>query len=126
MMSLGPILFGSNSTIALPVARATEADLMPLLVTNVRSMRLTQDEQLIPVTCMLQNTLIYHTTALIYTNLACYNFYLYSPVSLALCQIVQLFYISLNGPLVSMMVSLSIYHTSRIIGAFGNLLLAGS
>jgi len=52
MMSLGPILFGSNSTRALPVARATEADLMPLLLTNVCSMRLTQDEQLIPDTCI--------------------------------------------------------------------------
>ena len=51
MMSLGPILFGSNSTTALPVARTTVALLMALLLANVRSMRLTQDEQVIPDTC---------------------------------------------------------------------------
>ena len=50
MMSLGPILFGLNSTIALPVARETEADLIPPLLISVRSIRLTQDEQLIPDT----------------------------------------------------------------------------
>jgi len=51
MMSLGPILFGSNSTTALLVARATVADLMALLLANVRSMRFTQDAQVIPDTC---------------------------------------------------------------------------
>ena len=56
MMSLGPILFGSNSTSALPVARATEADLMPLLVANVRSMRLIHDEQLMPDTWMMKHS----------------------------------------------------------------------
>jgi len=50
-MSLGPILFGSNSTTALLVARATVADLMALLLASVRSMRFTQDAQVIPDTC---------------------------------------------------------------------------
>jgi len=53
MISLGPILFGSNSTCALPVAKATEADLMPLLLTRVRSIRLTHEEQDMPVTCIM-------------------------------------------------------------------------
>jgi len=57
MMSLGPILFGSNSIRALPVARATEADLIPSLAASVRSIRLTHDEQLIPDTYK-DNTLI--------------------------------------------------------------------
>ena len=50
MMSLEPTVFGSNSTIALPVAKVTAADLIPLVLISVRSIRLTQDEQLIPDT----------------------------------------------------------------------------
>lgn len=69
MISLGPILFGSNSTSALPVARATEADLIPPVVINVRSMRLTQDEQLIPDTYMIKHSIItYRKFAVNYYN----------------------------------------------------------
>ena len=49
-MSLGSILFELNYTIALPVAREAEVDLMPALLISVCSIRLTQDEQLIPDT----------------------------------------------------------------------------
>ena len=59
MISLGPILFGSNSTCALPVAKATEADLMPLLLTKVRSIRLTHEEQDMPDTCIMDDALLY-------------------------------------------------------------------
>ena len=48
MMSLGPIVFGSNSTMALPVVRATVALITPLVVIRVCSMRLTHDEHVIP------------------------------------------------------------------------------
>lgn len=71
MMSLGPILFGSNSTSALPVARATDAVLIPLVATSVRSMRLTQDEQLIPDTYMIKHSNITH---IIFTIPSLYDF----------------------------------------------------
>ena len=51
MMSLGPVMEGSNSKRPLEVARATDADLTPGFRVSVDSIRATQDAHVMPEIC---------------------------------------------------------------------------
>ena len=60
MLSL-VILLGLNFITALLVARVTSAEITPVVFLNFRSIRLTQEEQVIPVTCNIDMCTIIHT-----------------------------------------------------------------
>ena len=51
MMSLGPVVSVSYVNFPLEVSKTTEDERMPVILTSVDSMRLTQESQYIPVIC---------------------------------------------------------------------------
>lgn len=55
MISLGPVMAGSNRNFPLSVARATTADLRPFIFITLDSMANTHDEQVMPPICVQGN-----------------------------------------------------------------------